>query len=87
MRNTIQPPQQTLSYPFPTPPDIGTVIEIVPGIFWTRVPLPFRLNHVNVYVIEDGEGWAIIDTGLDYADGRAAWDALSQARSQVGRHA
>jgi glyoxylase-like metal-dependent hydrolase (beta-lactamase superfamily II) len=76
MTSTTRPTQATLHYPFPTPPDIGTATEIVPGIFWARVPLPFRLNHVNVYLIDDGDGWAIIDTGLDYNDGRAAWEAL-----------
>jgi glyoxylase-like metal-dependent hydrolase (beta-lactamase superfamily II) len=68
--------QETLLYPFSAPPDIGKAIEIAPGILWARVPLPFRLNHVNVYLIEDGDGWAIIDTGLDYEGGRTAWEAL-----------
>jgi glyoxylase-like metal-dependent hydrolase (beta-lactamase superfamily II) len=76
MTDNIQSPQQTLSYPFAAPPELGQVIEVAPGVLWTRIPLPFRLNHVNVYAIEDGDGWAIIDTGLDYADARATWDAL-----------
>ncbi len=76
MTDTLQSPQQTLSYPFSAPPELGKVIEVAPGILWARIPLPFRLNHVNVYAIEDRDGWAIIDTGLDYADARSAWDAL-----------
>ena len=28
------------------------------------MPLPFRLNHVNVYLIDDGDGWAVLDTGI-----------------------
>ena len=65
-----------LVFPHPRPPAPGTVIEVAPGILWIRLALPFRLDHVNVYLIEDGAGWAVIDTGLDDAPTRAAWDAL-----------
>lgn len=76
MTSIKQLTQAPLLYPFGEPPDVGRAIEVVPGIFWARVPLPFRLDHVNVYLIEDGDGWAIVDTGLDYEGGRAAWESL-----------
>lgn len=76
MTSAIESGQGSLVYPFSAPPDIGRAIEVAPGIFWARVPLPFRLNHVNVYLIEDGDGWAVVDTGLDYEAGRAAWESL-----------
>jgi glyoxylase-like metal-dependent hydrolase (beta-lactamase superfamily II) len=41
-----------------------------------RLALPFRLDHVNVYLVEDGAGWAVIDTGIDNTATRAAWEAL-----------
>ena len=41
-----------------------------------RIPLPFRLNHVNVYLIDDGDGWAVLDTGLGNDATRAAWETL-----------
>ena len=50
-------------------------IKVAPGILLVRLAL-FRLDHVNVYLIEDGAGWAVIDTGLDDATTRAAWDTL-----------
>ena len=40
------------------------------------MPLPFRLNHVNVYLIEDGDGWAVLDTGIGDESTRAAWETL-----------
>ena len=67
---------QTLKFPFPAPPKTGEVIEVRPGIFWARLALPFRLDHVNIYFIEDGDGLALIDTGIDNAASRAAWEAL-----------
>lgn len=65
-----------LHFPFPEPPAPGEVREVAPGIVWARIPLPFRLNHVNVYLIEDDGGWAILDTGIAHAGTRAAWEAL-----------
>jgi alpha-methylacyl-CoA racemase len=67
---------QTLEFPFGSPPKVGETIEVRPGIFWARLGLPFRLDHVNVYLIDDGPGLALIDTGIDNAGSRAAWEAL-----------
>jgi len=66
----------SLIFPVPEPPPAGEVVEIAPGILWARIPLPFRLNHINVYLIDDGDGWAVLDTGIDDAPTRAVWEAL-----------
>ena len=63
-------------FPVAEPPAPGQVIEVAPGILWARIPLPFRLNHINVYLIDDGDGWAILDTGIGNDATRAVWDAL-----------
>jgi glyoxylase-like metal-dependent hydrolase (beta-lactamase superfamily II) len=49
---------------------------VAPGIRWARLPLPFRLDHVNVYLIEDDGGVAILDTGIDDRACRGAWAKL-----------
>ncbi len=67
---------QTLAFPFVAPPKGGEVVEVRPGIFWARLALPFRLDHVNLYLVEDGAGLALIDTGIDNPPSRAAWEAL-----------
>ena len=68
--------QNGLVFPFPTAPQPGNVIEVAPGILWARMPLPFRLDHVNVYLIDDGDGWAVLDTGIGDETTRAAWESL-----------
>lgn len=68
--------KSTLAFPRSEPPKTGEVIEIAPGILWTRIPLPFRLNHVNIYLIDDGDGWAILDTGIDNDATRVVWESL-----------
>ena len=66
----------SLVFPFPEPPQPGQTIEVAPGLLWARIPLPFRLDHVNVYAIDDGVGWTVVDAGLDDQRGRDAWNAL-----------
>lgn len=65
-----------LEFPFREPPAPGTTTEVAPGILWARLPLPFRLDHVNVYFLEDDDGWYIVDTGISNRDTKAAWQAL-----------
>jgi glyoxylase-like metal-dependent hydrolase (beta-lactamase superfamily II) len=64
-----------IRYPFETPPEAGETIEIAEGILWLRIPLPMVLNHVNVYALDDGDGWTVVDTGLDTKKTRAIWQA------------
>lgn len=65
-----------LRFPWEDPPAPGEVIEVAEGILWVRLPLPMRLDHVNVYVLDEGDHWTVIDTGMDLASSREAWDAL-----------
>ena len=69
-------PAPTPTFPCPTPPAPGSTIQVAPGLLWVRLALPYRLDHVNVYLIDDGTGWALLDTGIDDAPTRAAWDGL-----------
>jgi glyoxylase-like metal-dependent hydrolase (beta-lactamase superfamily II) len=40
------------------------------------MPLPFRLDHVNVWLLREGDGWSAVDCGVDNAATRSAWEAL-----------
>ena len=73
------PHPSKLTFPIPVPPVPGSVTEIAPGIRWLRLPLPYRLDHVNIYLIQDGDGWAALDTGLGTDACRAAWDRVGHA--------
>ena len=66
----------TLRYPHAAPPAPGEAIAIADGVLWTRLPLPFRLDHVNVYLLEDEGGFAVLDTGVDTPEARAVWETL-----------
>jgi glyoxylase-like metal-dependent hydrolase (beta-lactamase superfamily II) len=63
-----------LTYPLGSfAPEYGVVHDIAPGVGWTRLPVPGSLSHINVWVLDDGDGVAIVDTGLNLADTHAAW--------------
>jgi len=71
-----------LDYPLgDTLPATGDVIELAPGVRWLRMPLPFALDHINLWLLrdrgEDGrDGWAIVDCGVANDATRAAWEQV-----------
>jgi len=65
-----------LTYPFEAPPARGTTLEVVPGVHWIRMPLPYALNHINLWAVDDGDGWAIVDTGVQTEEGAQVWREL-----------
>jgi len=77
---TGTPASKLLDYPCGEAPAPGQVREIVPGVLWLRMPLPFTLNHINLWALADedeqGPGWAIVDTGTQTPDTLAAWRQL-----------
>ena len=64
---------RTLEYPFSLKPALGETIEVAPGVLWIRMTLPYTLNHINLWALEDGNGWAIVDTGVRDQETTDAW--------------
>ncbi len=64
-----------LDYPFETGPTPGTgeAVEVAPGVMWLRMPLGGALQFINVWAIADGEGWCVVDTGMQTRDTSQAW--------------
>ena len=65
-----------IRYPWPDPPATGEATEIAEGVLWMRLPLPMALDHVNIYALDEGDGWTVIDTGFDSRKARAIWETL-----------
>ncbi|MCL5777086.1 MBL fold metallo-hydrolase [Limibaculum sp. FT325] len=68
--------ETAIRHPWPEPPGPGAAVEVAEGILWARLPLPMALDHMNLYALDEGDGWTLIDTGLDWARGREALAAL-----------
>ncbi|MCL2715973.1 MAG: MBL fold metallo-hydrolase [Alphaproteobacteria bacterium] len=72
MTNTLE----ELAFPWPQHPGPDQLVELRPGLLWARLRLPFRLNHINIYLIADHGGYAVVDTGFGDAGTIAAWVSL-----------
>src|SRR3954464_163248 len=66
----------SLDYPFPDLPPAGTTLEVAPGVRWLRMPLPFQLDHINLWLLEDDGGWTIVDTGIGNTATRDLWEKI-----------
>ncbi len=82
--------RHALHYPCGEPPAPGQAKEVAPGVLWLRMPLPFSLNHINVWALADedeqGPGWAIVDTGTKTPDVLAAWRQLIADDGALAAH-
>ena len=66
-----------LTYPFGRRvPAAGEIIGVRAGLGWARLPVPGPLGHVNVWLIDDADGVAIVDTGLNTSMVRDHWERL-----------
>lgn len=77
----MNPLESRLDYPFGTTlPDLGQRLQVAPGVHWLRMPLPFALDHINLWLLEDEfegrTGYTLIDCGIASDDIRRAWQSL-----------
>ena len=68
-----------LTYPCGERPDPRQPKEIAPGVYWVNMPLPFPgLDHINLWLLDDGDGWTLVDTGLGNDASRQIWRDVFQ---------
>jgi glyoxylase-like metal-dependent hydrolase (beta-lactamase superfamily II) len=63
-----------LHFPLATPPAQGELLDVAPGVKWLRMPLPFALDHINLWLLEEADGFTLVDTGYGDEATRALWD-------------
>jgi glyoxylase-like metal-dependent hydrolase (beta-lactamase superfamily II) len=74
--DSVQSSAEALRYPWEQHPGPEEVVEVRPGVLWARLKLPFRLNHVNIYLLADGDGYAMVDAGFGNEETIEAWTKL-----------
>ena len=76
-------------YAYDAAPDHGEIVEVANGVNWLRMPLPFKLDHINLWLLddsdEDSEGWAIVDTGIARDEVKAAWEIIIDSHFTNGK--
>ena len=69
-----------LQFPVAAPPRPGEALAIAPGVQWLRMPLPFALDHINLWLLEDRSGWTIVDTGYSMPQTKELWEQVFAER-------
>lgn len=64
---------KSIRYELDRHPASGETLSIAEGLLWLRMPLPFALEHINLWLIRDEGGWAITDTGIDSKTSHELW--------------
>ena len=77
----MNPNELKLSYPLgATQPEPGHAIAVADGVRWVRMPLPFALDHINVWLLRDEidgrQGWTLVDTGVSREPVKALWEQI-----------
>jgi glyoxylase-like metal-dependent hydrolase (beta-lactamase superfamily II) len=75
----------SLHYPVSSLPAPGATLEVAPGVRWLRMPLPFQLNHINLWMIEEDGGWTLVDTGIGNEETRGHWEKVLSDVNAVKR--
>ena len=57
-------------------PSSNRFLKITEDLYWARIPLPFRLDHVNVFAIKSIDGLVLIDTGINNEETKRSWDSI-----------
>ena len=66
-----------VNYAYTEAIEFGRPTEVAPDIFWVRMPLDLTgLNHINLWLLRDGEGWTIIDTGMRSDKIQNLWESV-----------
>lgn len=67
---------KSIQYELESRPADGETLPIADGVLWLRMPLPFALNHINLWLLRDEGGWVIADTGVDTKTSRDLWSKV-----------
>jgi glyoxylase-like metal-dependent hydrolase (beta-lactamase superfamily II) len=67
-----------IHYPDIAVPEMGQVLPVQQGVWWLRMPLPISLDHINLWLLEETGGYALVDTGMATDAAREVWDHLSR---------
>jgi len=77
--------EQRLHYPHADhKPAPGTSTEVAVGVRWLRMPLPFALDHINLWLLRDQregpdgviDGWSVVDCCVSSDEAKQHWQQV-----------
>lgn len=81
----MNPQEHALHYPHgDTMPEPANTLELAPGVRWIRMPLPFALDHINLWLLRDNiegrDGWTIVDCGISRDEVKTLWEKIFETQ-------
>lgn len=73
-----------ISHPLGRVPGSGELVEVAPDVFWSRIPMPGKLDHINVWLFADEDGVSVVDTGMRTSEAEDAWTSLIRQIQEYG---
>ena len=80
-----EPVIEPIAYEFADTPEPGQTMQLQAGVTWLRMPLPFALSHINLWILDDDDGVALVDTGVCTEDSQAIWHTVLRDQNPVNR--
>ncbi|ARU05200.1 hypothetical protein CCO03_11365 [Comamonas serinivorans] len=66
-----------LSFPFGLQRVHAEPVMVTPEVMWLQVPLSASsMGFINTWALRDGDGWAVVDVGMDTPAGAQRWAEL-----------
>jgi len=77
----MNPDEHKLTYPWgDVLPQPGQALDVAEGVRWIRMPLPFALDHINLWLLRDEidgrAGWTVVDCGVSRDNVKALWEQV-----------
>ena len=63
-----------ITYPMSERPGKGELQAVASGVYWLAMPMSGSLAFINLYLLEDHNGWWIVDTGLSNKQTTDVWE-------------
>ncbi len=81
----MNPNEHQLQYPWgDAQPQAGASQTVADGVKWIRMPLPFALDHINLWLLRDEidgrQGWTIVDCGISREEVKTLWNQVFESQ-------
>ena len=57
-------------------PEAGCLTQVADRLYWLRMPLPYALDHINLWLAEDDDGWTLVDCGIKTDEVLGIWGQI-----------
>ncbi|WP_417317377.1 MBL fold metallo-hydrolase [Emcibacter sp.] len=68
-----RPERPKMQYPISHEPELARPDKVAEGVYRCRIPLEFGPPYINSWLLEEEDGWTVVDTGMGTRISSDAW--------------